>query len=402
MNSTLSSTAGLKLLHAPGPTHIPPDVMNAMNVQLFDLNDPRLTYLIDNCELGLKRLMNTTSADVMMYAANGHGAWEATIANLIPPDATVLVAGSGYFAEMWAQHVEGCGGRVVRTEAREGEQIDAGLVEAALRADSTHRIVAVFAVHTDTASGVTSDMRSVRQAIDRAGHPALFVVDAVASLGTTAYQMDAWGVNVTIGSCQKALMVPPGLSFVAVDEKAMSVANDNPAPRVYWDWRPRKSTASFRKFGGTPPETLLMGLEAALAQIEREGYEQVYARHTRIARAVHATVERWSERGAMELVVREPSARSTAVTVVRLREGIHSAELCLFAREQFHVALGGGVGPQGNRSFRIGHLGSINEAMILGCLASVEAAFRALHVPIGNGALELAMAALNTGPVSGS
>jgi alanine-glyoxylate transaminase / serine-glyoxylate transaminase / serine-pyruvate transaminase len=400
LSSAPVSAAGLTFLHAPGPTHIPSAVMSAMNAQLFDLNDPRLTHLIDTCELGLRQLMNTKSADVMMYAANGHGAWEATIVNLIPPNAVVLVAGSGHFSEMWAQHVEGCGRRVIRTAVRAGLPIDADDVEAALRQDSTHQIAAVFAVHTDAASGVTSDMQRVREAIDRAGHPALFVVDAVASLGTTAYRMDHWRVNVTIGSCQKGLMVPPGLSFVAVDKEAVSISNNNPEPRVYWDWRTRQSTVSTRRFGGTPPVGLLMGLRAALAHIEAEGYEEVFKRHMRIARAVQAAVGRWSDGGAMDFMVRQPAARSTAVTVVGLREGIASAELCTVARERFHVALGGGVGPQRDRSFRIGHLGAINEAMMLGCLASLEAAFCALHIPIGKGALDLALASLNASTVA--
>jgi alanine-glyoxylate transaminase/serine-glyoxylate transaminase/serine-pyruvate transaminase len=395
MNPIPPTTAGIKLLHTPGPTHVPDLVRNAMSAQPFDLNDPRLTAIIENCERGLQRLLNTAHADVMMYTANGHGAWEAAIVNLLPPGGKVLVAGSGHFSETWAQAAEGCGAHAIRTEARAGSPIDPNLIEAALRADKSHEIIAVFAVQTDTSTGVTSDIEAVRHAIDHAQHPALLVVDVVASLAATPFQMDAWGVNVAIGASQKALMLPPGMSFTAVDEKALNVARDNRTPRVYWDWHARKTPLSYRKFCGTPPESHLMGLEVSLGLIEREGYDAVFARHARISRAVHAAVERWSEHGALWLMVKEPSARSASITAIGVREGIDPAEIYTIARERFHVALAGGLGPHAGKVFRIGHLGDINEAMILGCLAGVEATLRLLNVPIGNGALERAIAALN-------
>jgi alanine-glyoxylate transaminase / serine-glyoxylate transaminase / serine-pyruvate transaminase len=395
MNPNLPTTAGIKLLHTPGPTHVPDLVRNAMSAQPFDLNDPRLTAVIENCERGLQRLLNTQHANVMMYTANGHGAWEAAIVNLLPPGGKVLVAGSGHFSETWAQAAEGCGAHAIRTEARAGSPIDPGLVEAALRADKAHEIVAVFAVQTDTSTGVTSDIHAVRQAIDRAQHPALFVVDVVASLAATRFEMDAWGVNVAIGASQKALMLPPGMSFTAVDEKALSAARNNPTPRVYWDWNLRKSPIGYRKFCGTPPESHLMGLEVSLQLIEREGHEAVFARHLRISRAVHAAVERWGEHGALWLMTKDPAARSTSITAIGVREGIDPTEIYTLARERFHVALAGGLGPHSGKVFRIGHLGDINEAMILGCLAGVEATLRLLNVPIGDGALERAVAVLN-------
>ncbi|MFC0400043.1 pyridoxal-phosphate-dependent aminotransferase family protein [Paraburkholderia rhizosphaerae] len=395
MNPNLPTTAGIKLLHTPGPTHVPDLVRNAMSAQPFDLNDPRLTAVVENCERGLQRLLNTKHADVIMYTANGHGAWEAAIVNLLPPGGKVLVAGTGHFSETWAQAAEGCGAHAIRTEARAGSPIDPSLIEAALREDKAHEIIAVFAVQTDTSTGVTSDIRKVRQAMDRAQHPALLVVDVVASLAATPFEMDAWGVNVAIGASQKALMLPPGMSFTAVDEKALNVARDNRTPRVYWDWITRKSPIGYRKFGGTPPESHLMGLEVALRLIESEGYEAVFARHARIARAVHAAVERWSEHGALWLMVKDPSARSTSITAIGVRENIDPAEIYTVARERFHIGLAGGLGPHAGKLFRIGHLGDINEAMILGCLSGVDATLRLLNVPIGNGAIESAIAVLN-------
>jgi len=389
-----SSSAGVKFLHSPGPTHVPDLVLQAMLAQPMDLGNPRLASLIANCEQGLRRLLHTSKAEVLMYAANGHGAWEAVIANLLAPGRKVLVAGSGFFAEAWAQHAEACGAVAVRTASRYGAPIDVELIEQTLRSDDAQEIVAVFAVQTDTSSGVTSDIHAVRQAIDRAQHKALLAVDAVASLAATPLLMDEWGVNVVIGASQKALMLPPGLAFTVVDQRALEVARSNPVPRMYWDWDRRVSNLLYRKFCGTPPENLLMGLEAALAQIEREGYDAVFARHARIARAVHAAVERWGERGALWLAVDRPSARSASVTAICVREGIDPDELGQLARERFHVAVAGGVGPQSDGVFRIGHLGDINEPMILGCLAGVEAALRHLNIPIGNGALDCAIAAL--------
>ena len=224
---------GHRFLHSPGPTRVPDAVLHAMSRQPMDLGDPRVDRCIAACESGLKRLLRTERADVFMYAANGHGAWEAVIANLVAPGQAVLVAGTGHFSESWAVQAEALGARVIRTPYTEGMPIDPGAVEAALRADRAHAIVAVFVVHTDTASGVTSDLAALRAAIDGAEHPALFVVDVVASLAAAPFALDALRVNVALGASQKGLMVPPGLSFVAVDALALDVSRANPAPRFY-------------------------------------------------------------------------------------------------------------------------------------------------------------------------
>ena len=368
-----------------------------MNQQPMDLADPRVDALIANCERGLKALLQTAHADLFMYAANGHGVWEAAIANVAAPGQTVLVAGTGHFSESWAIQTEAMGVKVVRTTCQEGWPMDAVAIETALRADSAQAIVAVFAVHTDTASGTTSDLPAVRHAIDAAGHPALMVVDVVASLGATPFAMDALGANVVIGASQKGLMVPPGLGFVAVDSRALDVAGRNPAPRFYWDWTRRQSPLSYRKFCGTPPMNLLMGLEASLALIFQEGLEGadgVFARHQWIARAVHAAVTGWSEGGALGLFVKDPAARSVSVTTVAVREDVNPEALRTVARERFQVAIAGGLGPLAGRAFRIGHLGDMNPAMILGCLGGVEAALRVQGIPIGNGGVHAAIATL--------
>ncbi len=258
---------GARFLHSPGPTRVPDEVVHAMSRQPMDLADPRVSQTIAACESGLKRLLHTRDADILMFACNGHGVWEGVIANLLGPGDAVLVPGTGHFSDGWAAQCEAFGATAIRTPWVEGEPIDAGAVEQALSDDLRHRIKAVFAVHTDTASSVTSDMRGLRAAIDAARHPALFVVDVVASLGAAPFAMDELGVNVVVGASQKGLMVPPGLGFIGVDARAMQAARGNTAPRFYWDWARRISDLSYMKFCGTPPQSLLAGLEAALGLI---------------------------------------------------------------------------------------------------------------------------------------
>jgi alanine-glyoxylate transaminase / serine-glyoxylate transaminase / serine-pyruvate transaminase len=392
--TTSSRIPGHRFLHSPGPTRVPDEVMDAMRRQPMDLADPRVDALIASCERGLKALLQTTAADVFMYATNGHGAWEAVIANLAGPGQQVLVPGTGHFSESWALQAEAMGVHVVRTPWREGFPLDLEAIKEALAADIDHRSVAVFAVHTDTASSATSDMLAVRQAIDATGHPALLVVDVVASLGAAPFNMDALGANVVLGASQKGLMVPPGLGFVAVDALAMATAGRNPAPRYYWDWTRRQSPLSYRKFCGTPPMNLLMGLEAALGLISKEGLAQVHARHQTIAHAVHAAVNAWAEGGAVQLFVKDPAARSVSVTAIEVSPGVDPESLRTLARERFQVAMAGGLGPLAGRAFRIGHLGDMNPAMILGCLGGVEAAMLVQGISTGSGGVRAAIESL--------
>ncbi len=374
---------GRRFLHSPGPTHIPDEVLDAMHRQPMDLADPRVARLIASCETGLRRLLGTERADLFLYAANGHGAWELTLANLVAPGQSVLVAGTGHFSESWAVQAEALGVVVVRTPWIAGMPIDPSAIEQALRADTAHALVAVCVVHTDTASGVTSELAAIRAAIDAASHPALFVVDVVASLAAAPFSMDAVGANVAIGASQKGLMLPPGLGFVAVDATAFAVSQRNTSPRFYWDWRSRKSELSYRKFCGTPPLNLLMGLEAALALLFREGLDAVFARHRLLTDAVHAAVEGWSEAGAIGFFARSAASRSVSVTTITISGGCDPDAIRAYARERMQVAISGGLGPLAGRVIRIGHLGDSNPAMVLGCLAGVQAAFHALGVAHG-------------------
>ncbi len=388
---------GNRSLHSPGPTHVPAEVLNAMHRQPLDHGDPRLGETIEAIETGIKRLLRTTRAEIFMFASNGHGAWEATIENLIAPGQTVLIPGTGHFSESWAIQAEASGRHVIRTPFREGYPVDPNDVEKALRADTKREIVAVFAVHTDTASSTTNDLRTLRSAIDASGHPALFVVDVVASLGAAPFAMDELGVNVAVGASQKGLMSPPGLGFVAVDARASEIAAKNPSPRFYWDWKRRQAAFSYNKFCGTPPQNLLFGIEAALDLLFLEGLDQVIARHALLSRAVHAAVECWSSKEAVLFHCRVPAARSVSVTTIELRAGFDPEAMRTVARERFQVAVAGGLGPQTGKAFRIGHLGDLNAPMILGALAGVEAAMTVQGIPFGKDGVQQAVASLARG-----
>lgn len=388
---------GRRFLHAPGPTPVPDEVLHAMSRQPVDMADPRLDRVIASCEEGLRRLLQTARSDIFVYAANGHGAWEAVIANLVTPGQRVLLPGTGHFSDSWALQCEAMGVEALRTPWIEGAAIDPAVVEQVLRDDHGHTITAVFAVHTDTASGVCSDLAALRRAIDAAGHPALFVVDVVASLGASPFAMDALGVDVVLGASQKGLMCPPGLGFAAADARAMAVCEQVTTPRYYWDWRMRKSDLAYRKFCGTPPQTLLFGLQAALDLIFAEGLDRVLARHQLLADMVHAAVACWSTAGAVGFFAPTASARSASVTTIAVASGIDVDALRTVAREQFQVALAGGLGPLHGRVFRIGHLGDINAPMVLGCLAGVQAAMSVQRIAFGPGALDAAVSCLVDG-----
>jgi alanine-glyoxylate transaminase/serine-glyoxylate transaminase/serine-pyruvate transaminase len=376
---------GRRFLHSPGPSPLPDAVLHAMSMQPMDLGDTRVDANIAACEAGMKRLLSSPQSDVFFYATNGHGAWEAVVSNIADLGEAVLVPGTGHFSESWAVQTEALGRRVVRTPWREGWPIDIDAIEQALRDDTGHAIKAVFAVHTDTASSLTSDIGAVRRAIDAARHPALLVADVVASAGAAPFDMDALGVDVAMGASQKGLMCPPGLGWVAVNGRAFEQARANPAPRFYWDWALRKNELSYRKFCGTPPQNLLFGLEAALGLIFQEGLAQVHARHALLAGAVHAAVEGWSSAGALGFFAKEAASRSVSVTTITVPPGTDVDALRAVARERFQVAMAGGLGPLAGRAFRIGHLGDCNPAMILGALGGVEAALRVQGLPIGDG-----------------
>ncbi len=382
---------GRRLLHSPGPTPLPDEVLHALMRQPMDMGDPRNDATIAACEQGLRQLLQTASADVFFYACNGHGAWEAAIENLLPVGGTALIPGTGHFSESWAVQTEALGRKVVRTPWVEGLPINSAVVTEALKRDTAHQIAAVFVVHTDTSSGITSDVDALRAALDAADHPALFVVDVVASLGAEPFAFDAQRVDVAVGASQKGLMCPPGIGFLACNAAAFAAAQRNPAPRFYWDVVQRKSDLSYRKFCGTPPQNLMAALQAALGLIQLEGLPQVWARHRLLASLVHAAVEGWRAGGALDFFGREPASRSNAVTTITVPAGTDVDGLRALAREHYQVAFAGALGPLQGRGFRIGHLGDQNPASILGALAAVEAALEAQGIPLGAGGTRRAL-----------
>jgi alanine-glyoxylate transaminase/serine-glyoxylate transaminase/serine-pyruvate transaminase len=382
--------SGHEFLHAPGPTHIPDRVLGAMHRQPLDLVDRRLRAIAKSCFDDLKEVFRT-SGSVFIYAANGHGGWEAALANVCVPGDTVLVPEIGHFSHSWAEHARALG---LETEVVPGDWRQAVAperIEEHLRRDRERRIKAVLAVQVDTGTGVASDIPAIRAAIDAAGHPALLVVDTIASLAAMPFDMDAWGVDVAIAASQKALMCPPGLTIVAANERALKTCASLSRRHRYWDWSPRVGEEYYTLFCGTMPEHLIFGLREALDIIKEQGLPAIFRRHRRLAGAVHRAVEIWSEAGALSFNAIVPEQRSVSVTAIRTAEGVDADRIRTHARETLAVSVAGGLGALRGKAFRIGHLGDLNEGMVLGCLAALEVAFIELKVPHGTNAVRAAI-----------
>ncbi len=380
-------------MQLPGPTNIPERVLRALARPSVDFGTAGFAELVAGCLDELARMLGTRGR-VYAYAALGHGAWEAALVNLVGPGETVLVPETGRFALAWAEMAEALGIRVVRVPTDMRRPVDPDPIETALRADREHRIRGVLGVHVETSTGIRHDPRTLRAALDAARHPALLVVDAIASLASIPLEMDAWGIDVVVAGSQKGLMLPPGLSFVAAGPRALDVARTGGLPRRYWDWRGRDGTESYERFYGTPPVQMIFALREALDMLAEEGLPAVFARHARLAGAVRAAVARWSEAGAIEFHCLDPDARADTVTALAFAPGIEPDRLRERARERYGVALGGGIGPFRGRLLRICHLGDLDEAMVLGALGVIELVLRESGVPHGRGGVEAAVAAL--------
>ena len=382
---------GRNFLMTPGPSSIPDRVLAAMHRPAVDLVDTDFMALTESCFDDLAKVFRTDGR-VFLYASNGHGAWEAALANLIGEGDLVLAPSTGMFSWAWGQLAGDLGAEVEEIEGDWRSAFDPGRIEDRLRADPEHRIKAVLAVHTDTATSVTSDIAAVRRCLDACGHPALLMADVVASLGTVDFRMDEWGVDVAVAGSQKGLMTPPGLAFTAVSPRALERSRTAGVRRGYWDWARRVDSDEFyMKFFGTPPEHLLWGLREALDMLFEEGLETAFARHRRLADAVHAAVDVWGRAGALELNAVNPAERATSVTTIRVAGGIDANRLRLLARDTLDVSLGSGLGPLDGKAFRIGHMGWINEPMVLGALGAVEMAMQACGVPYRKGGVTAAV-----------
>ncbi len=395
--STAQSNArvrrGRGFLHTPGPTTVPDRVLAAMQRPAVDLSEPGFVELTRSTIDDLAPVFRT-AGEVFVYAANGHGAWEAALANVVAPGEAVLVPENGHFSDGWRRMADTLGIETVSIDGDWRRAIGPERVGEALAADTDRRIKAVLAVQTDTATGITSEIAPLRAAVDAVGHPALLMVDAVASLGTIDLRMDEWGVDVVVSAAQKGLMSPPGLSFNAVGPRAAAAAAAGGSPRNYWDWARRREDEYYLWFNGTAPEHLVWALRESLDMLAEEGLEAAFARHERLAGAVRAAVAVWAEAGIVEFNALEPSERSNGVTTIRLAEPYDAREVIRQCRERYDVSLGGGLGRLAGRCFRIAHMGWINEPMVLGAIGCVEATLRTLAIPHGEGGAQAAVAAL--------
>lgn len=389
---------GKEILSTPGPTNIPNRVLSAMHRPAIDFSGPEFIALAQTCFQDIKKIFKTEH-DVLIYAANGHGAWEAALSNVLSPGDKVITPETGNFALSWADMAGALGIDVEILPKDWRRAIDPEQVRERLAADKTHEIKAILAVHTDTATSVTSNIPALRKVLDELGHPALLMVDTIASLGTVEFEMDAWGVDVAVAASQKGLMMSPGLGLVGAGPKAREAEKSCTMPRRYWDWSSRLDPAHYRRFCGTAPEHLVFGLRESIDMLLEETLEGAFARHARIAEAVRRTVIEWGEAGAIELNAVEPSERSNAVTTVLVDEKYDAAAFREIVRENFQVSLGGGLGKYQGRAFRIGHMGDFNEMMALAVLSSVEAGLQIAGIPHKKGGIQAAIDCFGQNPL---
>ncbi len=387
---------GRHFLQIPGPSPVPDRILRAIDSQTMDHRSPEFGELGLKALTGMKTIFGTKE-DVIIYPASGTGAWEAALVNTLSPGDTVLICETGQFAWLWQALARrlGLNPEVIETDWRQAADSEA--IEARLRADSTHQIKAVCVVHNETSTGCTSNIPAVRAAIDSASHPALLMVDTISSLGSVEYRHDDWGVDVTIGGSQKGLMLPPGLSFNAVSEKAKAAAQSAKLPRSYWDWSEMIASNKTGYFPYTPATNMLYGLVEALNMLHEEGLEAVYARHNRHGQATRLAVESWG----LEVLCRVPEHYSPVLTAVMVPEG-HSADaLRRIIHTELNMSLGNGLGRLQDRVFRIGHLGDFNDLTLLGTLSGIEMGLKRANIPYNKGGAQSALEFLaDTNPAS--
>ncbi|MFZ5735358.1 MAG: pyridoxal-phosphate-dependent aminotransferase family protein [Pseudomonadota bacterium] len=389
----MAVSAGREFLAIPGPTTTPDEVLQAMHRPALDIYSKEMVALSEGLLADLSRLF-ATKGKSYIYIANGHGAWEAVISNALSRGDKVLVLESGRFAVGWgnAARAMGCDVEVLQGDWRRAVRADE--VEARLRRDTAHSIKAVVVVQVDTASSARNDLEAIGRAIKAAGHPALYMVDAVASLGCMPFEMDAWGIDVAMSASQKGLMSPPGLSFVAVGDRAR-VAHQRAGLRTpYWDWTERDGPEHYQKYAGTAPVHLLFALRKALDILFAEGLDNTFRRHHLLAGAVRRAVDVWAEGNVLGFNIEHPDERADTVTTVRAAEGHDVAALHRYCKEKCGVVLGVGIGELQNKAFRIAHMGHVNAPMVLGTLGVIEMALTALGIPHSRGGVDAAVACL--------
>jgi alanine-glyoxylate transaminase / serine-glyoxylate transaminase / serine-pyruvate transaminase len=381
--------AGREFLAIPGPTTMPDEVLQAMHRPALDIYSREMIDLSDGLHADLSKLFATKNRSYI-HIANGHGAWEAAISNVLSRGDKILVLESGRFAVGWgiAAGLMGVEVEVLKGDWRRA--VRPAEVEERLRQDKAHTIKAVLVAQVDTASGVWNDIEAISKAIKAAGHPALYMVDTVASLACMPFEMDAWGVDVAMSGSQKGLMTPPGLGFIAASDRAREVHKKADLRTPYWDWTEREGSEHYRRYAGTAPVHLLFALRKAIDMLFAEGLENTFERHRLLGEAVRRAVSRWSEGQVLSLNIAEASERSNTVTTV-MTNGYDPAPLHRYCKEKCGVVLGVGIGELHGQAFRIAHMGHVNAPMILGTLAVIEVALNALQIPHGKGGTEAAI-----------
>ena len=384
--------SGKHFLQIPGPTNVPYRVLQAMATPTIDHRGPGFGLLCTEVLNGAKRIFKTSSP-VVIYPSSGTGAWEAALVNTLSAGDRVLMFETGHFATLWFNMAQKLGIEVdfVPGDWRSG--VDPAIVESKLVEDRDHLIKAVMVVHNETSTGVTSNVAGVRQAMDRAGHPALLMVDTISSLGSIDYRHDEWGVDVTVGCSQKGLMLPPGLGFNAVGKKAIDASRTAKLPRSFWDWEAMIDANQTGYTPYTPATNILFGLREAIHMMEEEGLENVFARHDRHAEATRRAVRAWG----LEILCRKPEEYSSSLTAVLMPEGFDADVFRKAVLDKFDMSLGTGLTKLKGKVFRIGHLGDLNDLTLIGALAGVEMGLGIAGVPHNKGGVDAAMDYLSKG-----
>src|SRR6187397_281873 len=386
MAQNSSRTAGRHFLQIPGPTPVPDRILRAMDMPVIDHRGPEFGKLGRRVLDGIKTIFKC-AGPVIIYPASGTGAWEAALINTMSPGDSVLMYETGQFATLWKNMAEKIGLKpeFIKTDWRRGA--DPAAVEAALKEDKNKEIKAVCVLHNETSTGCLSPIAEIRKAIDKAGHPALLFVDTISSLASTDYRHDEWGVDVTVGGSQKGLMMPPGMSFNAVSDKALAAAKNSKLTKSFWAWDEMLTMNKIGFFPYTPATQMLHGLAEGIAMLHEEGLDNVFARHDRLAEATRKAVRAWG----LEIMCRESKYYSPTITAVMLPEGHNADAFRAMALEQFNISYGSSFGRFTGKMFRIGHLGDINDAMMLGGLAATEMALALANIPHKKGGVQAAM-----------
>jgi alanine-glyoxylate transaminase/serine-glyoxylate transaminase/serine-pyruvate transaminase len=386
MVTNSSRPVGRHHLHIPGPTPVPDRVLRAIDTPMIDHRGPEFAKLTKKCLEGIKTVFKTTNP-VIIYTATGTGAWEAALANTLSPGDKVLMVETGQFGLLWKKMAEklGLAPELIETNWRVGA--DPRLIEARLRDDKAKSIKAVCVLHNETSTGAMSPIAEIRKAIDAAGHPALLMVDTISSLASADYRHDEWGVDVSVGGAQKGLMLPPGMSFNAISDKALAANKTATLPKSFFAWDDMLTMNKVGFFPYTPGTQMLHGLAEGIAMLHEEGLDNVFARHARLAEATRRAVKHWG----LEIICSEPKYYSPTITAVLLPDGHDADAFRAQALDRFNISYGASFGRFQGKMFRIGHLGDVNDTSMVGALAATEMALQLANVPIKTGGVQAAM-----------